>query len=300
MAKKKSAYDRELEAYDKMYEKAEAKYKRQLRKDPEVRPEDFGLSSKMFDTLSPDTKSGRPSVRQIRQRTAELKEFTDRKYALKKIGTSIQGGEIKDVYMPKNAYKMAVERIKAENKFKATLSKAIEKGGGYTYARLTKAGIVHEKSNMYNPNITKSADMAPITFNIIGGPTVGYTGSQFSRKYDYSPESFKREFGLFGGKATSVSDLRVQNLKANWLKGLKTQVSGPFARQIEKLLDDLSVDAIDFLGLFHLSSAFDFDFIYDEALTVQNKKQEIKSEIEAFRKDTKRYQAFRKEVSKLE
>ena len=74
--KKKSAYDRELEAYGKIYEKAEAKYKRQLRKDPEVRPEDFGLSSKMFDTLSPDTKSGRPSVRQIRQRTAELKEFT--------------------------------------------------------------------------------------------------------------------------------------------------------------------------------------------------------------------------------
>ena len=66
------------------------------------------------------------------------------------------------------------------------------------------------------------------------------------------------------------------------------------------MLNDLSVDAIDFLGLFHLSTAFDFDFIYDESLSVQSKKEEIKSEIEAFRKDTKRYQAFRKEMSKLE
>ena len=78
---------------------------------------------------------------------------------------------------------VGLSRVAVKNRMEA-----MEKAGGYTYARLTKAGIVHEQSNMYNPNITKSADMAPVTFNIIGGPTIGYTGSQFSRKYDYSPE----------------------------------------------------------------------------------------------------------------
>lgn len=298
--KKESTFDKELRNYAEAFTKAENKYKRQLRKDADVTLEDFGLSSSMFEGLKADTKSGRPSVKQIREKTAQLREFTSRKYGLKKIGTTISGGEVKDVYMPKNVYKEAVDKINAQNKFRATLAKAIEKAGGYSYARLTKNGIVKEKSTFYNASISKSMDMIPERISIIGGKDIGYKGNLFARETVMTPETFKAEHGRLKGKATSISDLRVQNLQENWLKGLARSVSTPFANEIRNVLESLHIDAIDFLGLFHLTTAFDFDFIYDSVLTLKNKKEEIRSEIEAFRKDEKTYEAFRKEMAKLE
>lgn len=300
MAKKQTKYDIALQEYGEALTRAEAKFKRQLRKDPDITPEVFGLSSSMFDVLKPDTKRGRPSIRQVREKTAQLTEFTDRKYGLKKIGTTIMGGEERPVYMSKQDYKRAVAQVNAQNKFRTTLARAIEKAGGYTYARLTKSGIVKEKSNMYNATISKSSDFIPVRINIVGGKTIGYKGENLSREYTLSALNFREKYGSFGGKATSVQDLRVQNLMDNWLQGVKSSISAHFASQIRSLLRELNVDAIDFLGLFHLSSAFDFDFIYDEVLTIKNKREEIKSEIEAFRKDKKRYEAFRKEMEKLE
>lgn len=300
MAKKQTKYDIALQEYGEALTRAEAKYKRQLRKDSEITPEVFGLSSSMFDALKPDTKRGRPSIRQVREKTAQLTEFTDRKYGLKKIGTTIVGGEEKPVYMSKQDYKRAIAQVNAQNKFRTTLSRAIEKAGGYTYARLTKSGIVKEKSNMYNATISKSNDFIPVRINIGGGNTIGYKGENLSREINLSALNFKEKYGSYGGKATSVSDVRIQNLMDNWLKGVENSISKHFASQVRSILRELNVDAIDFLGLFHLSSAFDFDFIYDEVLTIKNKREEIKSEVEAFRKDKKRYQAFRKEMEKLE
>lgn len=300
MAKKQTKYDIALQEYGEALTRAEAKFKRQLRKDPDITPEVFGLSSSMFDVLKPDTKRGRPSIRQVREKTAQLTEFTDRKYGLKKIGTTIVGGEEKPVYMSKQDYKRAVAQVNAQNKFRTTLSRAIEKAGGYTYARLTKSGIVKEKSNMYNATISKSNDFIPVRINIGGGKTIGYKGENLSREINLSALNFKEKYGSYGGKATSVSDVRIQNLMDNWLKGVENSISKHFASQVRSILRELNVDAIDFLGLFHLSSAFDFDFIYDEVLTIKNKREEIKSEVEAFRKDKKRYQAFRKEMEKLE
>lgn len=300
MAKKQTKYDIALQEYGEALTRAEAKYKRQLRKDPDITPEVFGLSSSMFDVLKPDTKRGRPSIRQVREKTAQLTEFTDRKYGLKKIGTTIVGGEEKPVYMSKQDYKRAIAQVNAQNKFRTTLSRAIEKAGGYTYARLTKSGIVKEKSNMYNATISKSNDFIPVRINIGGGKTIGYKGENLSREINLSALNFKEKYGSYGGKATSVSDVRIQNLMDNWLKGVENSISKHFASQVRSILRELNVDAIDFLGLFHLSSAFDFDFIYDEVLTIKNKREEIKSEVEAFRKDKKRYQAFRKEMEKLE
>lgn len=300
MAKKQTKYDIALQEYGEALTRAEAKYKRQLRKDSEITPEVFGLSLSMFDALKPDTKRGRPSIRQVREKTAQLTEFTDRKYGLKKIGTTIVGGEEKPVYMSKQDYKRAIAQVNAQNKFRTTLSRAIEKAGGYTYARLTKSGIVKEKSNMYNATISKSNDFIPVRINIGGGKTIGYKGENLSREINLSALNFKEKYGSYGGKATSVSDVRIQNLMDNWLKGVENSISKHFASQVRSILRELNVDAIDFLGLFHLSSAFDFDFIYDEVLTIKNKREEIKSEVEAFRKDKKRYQAFRKEMEKLE
>lgn len=300
MAKKQTKYDIALQEYGEALTRAEAKYKRQLRKDPDITPEVFGLSSSMFDVLKPDTKRGRPSIRQVREKTAQLTEFTDRKYGLKKIGTTIVGGEEKPVYMSKQDYKRAIAQVNAQNKFRTTLERAIEKAGGYTYARLTKSGIVKEKSNMYNATISKSNDFIPVRINIGGGKTIGYKGENLSREINLSALNFKEKYGSYGGKATSVSDVRIQNLMDNWLKGVENSISKHFASQVRSILRELNVDAIDFLGLFHLSSAFDFDFIYDEVLTIRNKREEIKSEIEAFRKDKKRYEAFRKEMEKLD
>ena len=300
MAKKQTKYDIALQEYGEALTRAEAKFKRQLRKDPDITPEVFGLSSSMFDVLKPDTKRGRPSIRQVREKTAQLTEFTDRKYGLKKIGTTIMGGEERPVYMSKQDYKRAIAQVNAQNKFRTTLSRAIEKAGGYTYARLTKSGIVKEKSNMYNATISKSNDFIPVRINIGGGKTIGYKGENLSREINLSALNFKEKYGSYGGKATSVSDVRIQNLMDNWLKGVENSISKHFASQVRSILRELNVDAIDFLGLFHLSSAFDFDFIYDEVLTIKNKREEIKSEVEAFRKDKKRYQAFRKEMEKLE
>lgn len=115
-----------------------------------------------------------------------------------------------------------------------------------------------------------------------------------------TPETFKAEYGLVTNKATSLGDIRIQNLKDNWILGLKENVSDAFGSEIEQVMNELNIDAIDFLGLFHLSSAFDFDFIYDAVLSASTKKEHIRSEIEAFRKDEKAYQAFRKEMEKLE
>lgn len=300
MAKKQTKYDIALQEYGEALTRAEAKFKRQLRKDPDITPEVFGLSSSMFDVLKPDTKRGRPSIRQVREKTAQLTEFTDRKYGLKKIGTTIMGGEEKPVYMSKQDYKRAIAQVNAQNKFRTTLARAIEKAGGYTYARLTKSGIVKEKSNMYNATISKSNDFIPVRINIGGGKTIGYKGENLSREINLSALNFKEKYGSYGGKATSISDVRIQNLMDNWLKGVENSISKHFASQIKSIFRELNVDAIDFLGLFHLSSAFDFDFIYDEVLTIKNKREEIKSEVEAFRKDKKRYQAFRKEMEKLE
>ena len=300
MATKQTKYDIALQEYGEALTRAEAKFKRQLRKDPEITPEVFGLSSSMFDVLKPDTKRGRPSIRQVREKTAQLTEFTDRKYGLKKIGTTILGGEEKPVYMSKQDYKRAIAQVNAQNKFRTTLARAIEKAGGYTYARLTKSGIVKEKSNMYNATISKSNDFIPVRINIGGGKTIGYKGENLSREINLSALNFKEKYGSYGGKATSISDVRIQNLMDNWLKGVENSISKHFASQIRSIFRELNVDAIDFLGLFHLSSAFDFDFIYDEVLTIKNKREEIKSEVEAFRKDKKRYQAFRKEMEKLE
>lgn len=153
---------------------------------------------------------------------------------------------------------------------------------------------------MYNATISKSNDFIPVRINIGGGKTIGYKGENLSREINLSALNFKEKYGSYGGKATSVSDTRIQNLMDNWLKGVENSISKHFASQVRSILKELNVDAIDFLGLFHLSSAFDFDFIYDEVLTIKNKREEIKSEVEAFRKDKKRYQAFRKEMEKLE
>lgn len=298
--KKETVYDKELRLYTEAYAKAENKYKRQLRKDSELKIEDFGLNSSMFKEPTIDTKQGRPSVKQLREKRSQLEEFSSRKYGLKKIGTSLTGGEVKSVYMAKNVYKEAVARINAQNKFRATLSKAIDKAGGYSYARLTKNGIVKEKSSYYNAGISKSMDMIPMRISIIGGKDIGYKGNLFTQEKVMTPETFKAEYGLVANKATSLSDIRIQNLKDNWILGLKENVSDAFGTEIENIMNELNIDAIDFLGLFHLSSAFDFDFIYDAVLSASTKKEHIRSEIEAFRKDEKTYQAFRKEMEKLE
>ena len=300
MAKKQTKYDIALQEYGEALTRAGAKYKRQLRKDPEITPEAFGLSSTMFDILKPEGKRGKPSIRQIRSKTEQLTEYTDRKYALKKIGTKIESGEEKGVYMTRQEWKEAMAQVNAQNKFRTTLAKAIEKAGGYSYARLTREGVVKEQSNMYNATVTKSNDIIPVKISIVGGPSIGYKGEEFYREETLSPENFKERYGSYASKATSVGHARVQTLMNNWLKGLGNAVSDHFASEIGSILRELNVDAIDFLGLFHLSSAFDFDFIYDEVLTIQNKKEQIRSEIEAFRNDEKKYQAFRKEMEKLD
>lgn len=300
MARKESTYNKELRLYTEQLVKAEKKYKRQLKKDPEIKIEDFGLSSKIFSEPVIDTKAGRPSVKQLRAKRNELEEYNSRKYGLKKIGTTLSGGEVVSVYMPKNAYKEAVAKINAQNKFRATLSKAIDKAGGYTYARLTKNGIIKEKSSYYNAGISKSMDMIPTRISIIGGKDIGYKGNLFANERVMSPETFKKKFGLVGNKATSISDIRIQNLKDNWLKGVKDNISTPFGNEIEKIFDEMHIDAIDFLALFHLTSSLDFEFIYDAVLSADTKKEQIKSEIEAFRSDRKMYDSFRKEMEKME
>ena len=58
-----------------------------------------------------------------------------------------------------------------------------------------------------------------------------------------------------------------------------------------KLLKEENIDAVDFLGLFYLSGVFDFDFIYSQ-IDEKLKREQIKSEIKAFRQDPK-YKQFR-------
>lgn len=269
--------------------KAERKLNAMKKKDENISIEDFGFDKRALKIPKEiDTKTAKEKI-------AILDEFTETKYKLKKIGNTIEGGKVTPVYMSNVAYKRAVDEIKAENKFREKMARALSEVGGYNYYRLTSQGLVADKSNLYNATVTKSSDFIPIRISIQG--TKGFIGelkgTNMYRDYTYTADRFKKEYSKFMGRAVDTTHKRIQNLRANWLKGLGNSVSYQFETAIRKILRDNKIDAVDFLGLFYLSGAFDFDFIYDETVTKEQKKEQIKSEIEIFRQDKERYQRFR-------
>lgn len=270
-------------------DRAERKLNRMRKKDENISIEDFGFDKRVLKIPKEiDTKTAKEKI-------AILNEFTERKYRLKKIGNTIEGGQVTPVYMSNVSYKRAVDEIKAENKFRERMARALSEVGGYNYYRLTSQGLVPEQSTLYNATVTKSSDFIPIRISIQGnkGFIGDLKGTTMYRDYTYTPDKFKKEYRKFTGKAVDTTHKRIQNLKDNWLKGLGASVSTQFKTSIAKILRDNKIDAVDFLGLFYLSGAFDFDFIYDETVTKEQKKEQIKSEIEIFRQDKERYQRFR-------
>ena len=273
---------------ERAIDRAERKLDAMKKKDSEIGIEDFGFDKRALRIPKEiDTKSAKEKI-QI------LEEFNKQKYRLKKIGNTIESGQIKPVYMSNVAYNRAIKEIEAENKFRERMARALETVGGYNYYRLTNKGLVAEKSNMYNAMVTKSSDFIPVRISIQGNrKVIGDMGKGIHRDYVYTADKFKREYGKFTGRAVDTTHKRIQNLRANWLKGLGNSISYQFETSMRKILRDNHIDAVDFLALFYLTGAFDFDFIYDETLTKEQKKEQIKSEIELFRQDKERYQKFR-------
>ena len=270
-------------------DRAERKLKAMRKKDESISISDFGFDKRALKIPKElDTKTAKEKI-QI------LDEFIKDKYKLKKIGTTIEGGKVTPVYMSNVAYKRAVDEIKAENRFREKMSRALKEVGGYNYYRLTSQGLVSEKSTLYNATVTKSSDFIPVRISILGskGFIGEMKGTNMYRDYEYTADKFKKEYGKFMGRAVDTNHKRIQKLKSNWLKGLGHSVSYQFETAMRKILRDNKIDAIDFLGLFYLSGAFDFDFIYDENITKEDKKEQIKSDIEIFRADKERYQKFR-------
>lgn len=273
---------------EKALDKAERKLNAMKKKDSSIGIEDFGFDKRALKMPKElDTRTAKEKI-------AILEEFTRDKYKLKKIGNTIEGGEVKPVYMSNVAYSRAVKEIEAENKFREKMARALETVGGYNYYRLTGQGLVSEKSNMYNATVSKSSDFIPVRISIQGNKgLIGYKGTGIYRDYVYTADKFKQEYGKFMGRAVDTTHKRIQNLRANWLKGLGNSVSYQFETAMRKILRDNHIDSVDFLALFYLTGAFDFQFIYDETLTKEQKKEQIKSEIEIFRQDKERYQKFR-------
>lgn len=274
---------------EKSLSRAERKLDTMKKKDKDVSIEDFGFDKRALQLPKEiDTKSAKEKI-------AILDEFSKSKYRLKKIGNTIEGGKVQPVYMSNVAYSRAVKEIQAENKFRMKMAKALSEVGGYNYYRLTSQGLVADKSNLYNATVTKSSDFMPVRISIQGNK--GFIGEMKNgslyRDYTYTPEKFKKEYSKFLGRAVDTTHKRIQKLRSSWLKGLGNSVSYQFETAMRKILRDNKIDAIDFLGLFYLSGAFDFDFIYDETITKEQKKAQIKSEIEIFRQDQERYQKFR-------
>jgi len=271
---------------DETLKKVERKLRNIKLKDPDVDVSDFGFDKRMLNLPEEMTRQS------AKQQLNTLNEFLSRKYHMKNLGTTIEGGKEVPVYMPSTVFKSAVEEIKAENRFRKKVAKAIESVGGYSYYRQVDDKLIKEKSNIYNATVTKSSDFYGYRIFIRGRKSpIGEVGKGQYRDYIFTPERFKSEYTKMKGRAVDTTHTRIQNLEKNWLKGLADKTSTYFAKSIKKLLKEENIDAVDFLGLFYLSGVFDFDFIYSQ-IDEKLKREQIKSEIKAFRQDPK-YKQFR-------
>ena len=281
---RKYANEKELEELRNLQERTERKLKAQSRYMPDVSLERFGFNSAILD--EPD----RMTLTEYNDVVADLKEFNTKQYRVVNIGSS----ENRE-YIPSNKLAEAKEILRDYNRFTTMRQKSLKSATQYYYGLDEQGNVVQrqretpfeqtEEGRMYRPVKLEFADKQ------LGN--VG-RGLAFETMLIQDEEELDRFISRYRSRATDFGSVRIQQLEDNFLRGLADRTSTQFARSIKNTLDELGVDAIDFLFLYDTTAVFNFDFIYDTKVTLADKKAQIKSQVEKLRKQKPEgYQEYR-------
>lgn len=248
----------------------------------------------------------RLSYKKYNQIASQLKEFTSKKYHLVNIGTKYD-----KEYVTSTKLDEVKEILKNYNLFVAMRQRALRVAKRYYYALDKNGNVIKVERETPFAQTEEGSYLRPVQLSLASGKTLGYRerakipqNKLFITKLNISSgRDLQRFIESYQWRATTYGAKRIQQLRENYIKALKKNVSTKFGKEIESVLDELNVDAIEFQYLFDTSDAFHFGFIYDEMITVEQKVGEIRNEVENLRRKRatdKEYKKYRKIVEEYE
>lgn len=287
----KYATNKQKEELITLQKRAERKLQSQSRYMEDVSLERFGFDSSLLDEPVKVTQA------EIKRRIEDLKEFTSKQYRLVNIGT-----EDESEYVPSNKVEEAKQILKDYNRFTSMRQKSLKASKQYYYGLDENGNVVQHRRETPFEQTEEGRTFRPIELEI-GGTSLGGSGKNIA--YETLKITDEHELDKFisryQNRAKDFGNIRIQQLEDNFFEGLKDSVSWQFARSIRNTLDELNVDAIDFLYLYDTTAVFNFEFIYDTKVTLADKKAQIKSQVEKLRKQMPEgYQEYREIVSSYE
>lgn len=258
----------------------------------------FGFSETLLD------KPKRLTVNQYKKKMTELAGFISKKNRLVNIGTKEDRK-----YIPSSKLELVEAVLTDYNRFVSMRQKSL-KAVSSTYYTLDENGnvVIRERETPFEQT-EQGQEFRPIVLQFVSGKQKGYVSRSkkdvnklLTETIAITKESdIDRFIKRYENRATSFGHARIQQLEDNYFKGLAERTSNTFAKAIRKQLDDLGVDAIDFLFLFDTTAVFDFKFIYDTKITIADVKEELVSEVEKLKtQGAEGYKEYRKIVSSYE
>lgn len=248
----------------------------------------------------------RLSYKKYSQLSAQLREFTSKKYHLVNVGTKYDRD-----YITSTKLDEVKEILKNYNLFVAMRQRALRVAKRYYYALDQNGNVVKVERETPFAQTEEGSYLRPVQLSLASGKTLGYVerakipqNKLFITKLNISSaKDLQRFIESYEWRATTYGAKRIQQLRENYIKALKKNISNRFGKEIESVLEELNVDAIEFQYLFDTTEAFNFSFIYDETITLEQKTAEIRSEVENLRKtrkSNKDYKKYRKIVEEYE
>lgn len=248
----------------------------------------------------------RLSYKKYSQLASQLKEFTSKKYHLVNIGTKYD-----KEYITTTKLEEVKEILKNYNLFVAMRQRALRVAKRYYYALDKNGNVIKVERETPFAQTEEGSYLRPVQLSLASGKTLGYRerakipqNKLFITKLNISSgKDLQRFIESYVWRATNYGAKRIQQLRENYIKALKKNISNRFGKEIESLLEELNVDAVEFQYLFDTTEAFNFSFIYDETITLEQKIVEIRNEVENLRSKRatdKEYKKYRKIVEEYE
>lgn len=287
----KYATNKQKEELIELQRRTERKLKAQSRYMEDVSLERFGFDSSLLDEPVRITQS------QIKNKIEELKEFNSKQYRLVNIGNK----ENRE-YVPSNKLDEAKGILKEYNRFNAMRQKSLKASKQFYYGLDENGNVVQYRRETPFEQTEEGRTFRPVKLQFgeteAGAIPKGLAYETLKITDEYELDKF---ISRYKSRATDFGSVRIQQLEDNFFEGLKESVSWQFARSIRKTLDELEVDAIDFLFLYDTTAVFNFDFIYDTKVTLADKKAQIKSQVEKLRtQKPEGYEEYRSIVTEYE
>lgn len=271
--------------------RTERKLKAQSRYMEDVSLEKFGFDSSLLDEPVKITE------RQLENKIDELREFNTKQYRLVNIG----GREDRE-YVPSTKLEEAKEILKDYNRFVSMRQRSLRASKQFYYGLDENGYVVKIERQTPLEQTEEGRALRPISLKL-SETNVG----RESKDLVYEPINVMDERDLdkfinrYKNRAKDFGHIRIQQLEDNFFKGLSESVSWQFARSIRKTLDEANIDAIGFLFLYDTTAIFDFDFIYDTKVTLEDKKAEIRTVANKLKTDKPEgYEEYRAIVSAYE